>query len=136
MAITGAFCTDAKLWGVHLSTDVYKIALYDSGATLNKSTAAYTASHEVAASGTYVAGGATLAGFSTFLDGDTGVADWSDPSWTAATITARGALIYNSTRANRAVAVLDFGSDITSTNGTFLVTLPAATAAAASVRIT
>lgn len=138
MAITQAFCNSFKqevLQGVHVSTDVYKIALYTSVATLSKSTTAYSATNEVSGAG-YTAGGATLSGFTTGLDTDTAYIDWTtDPSWPAATITARGALIYNSTRSNKAVAVLDFGSDIVSTNGTFSATLPAAAAATALIRI-
>lgn len=138
MAITQAFCNSFKqevLQGVHVSTDVYKIALYTSVATLSKATTAYSATNEVSGSG-YTAGGATLSGFTTALDTDTAYIDWTtDPSWPAATITARGALIYNSSRSNKAVAVLDFGSDIVSTNGTFSVTLPAAAAATALIRI-
>jgi hypothetical protein len=144
MAITQALCNSFKqeLLGMgavatHSNADVFKIALFTSTATLSKATTAYAATNEVAASGTYVAGGITLAGFAVTLDTDTAILDWTtDPSVTGATITARGALIYNSSKANRAVAVLDFGSDITSTNGTFAVTLPAATAAAGLIRWT
>jgi len=141
MAITAAVCNSFKKElldgsGTHLATDVYKIALYASAATLSKSTTAYSATNEVPDSGTYAAGGQALSGFTCSLDTDTAILDWStDPLWTSATITARGALIYNSSKSNKAVAVLDFGGDITSTNGNFLVTLPAATAAAATVRI-
>ena len=139
MAITAAVCNSYKkevLDGVHLAADTYKIALFVSAATLSKSTTAYAATNEVPNGNGYTTGGATLAGFTTALDTDTAVLDWTtDPSWPAATITARGALIYNSTRSNKAVAVLDFGADIVSTNGTFTVTFPAATAAAGLVRI-
>jgi hypothetical protein len=142
MAITAALCNSFKLEllptaaGVHLSGDVYKIALYTSTATLNKSTTAYATTNEVTGTG-YTAGGATLTGLTTALDTDTAYIDWTtDPTWPAATITARGGLIYNSSKSNKAVAVLDFGGDITSTNGTFTVTLPAAAAATATVRIT
>jgi len=142
MAITAAVCNSFKLEtlptvaGVHLSGDVYKIALYTSAATLSKATTVYSATNEVAASGTYSAGGQALVGLTTALDTDTAVLDWTtDPVWTGATITARGALIYNSSKSNKAVAVLDFGSDITSTAGTFTVALPAPTAAAGAVRL-
>jgi len=139
MAIQAAICNSYKkevLDGVHLAADAYKIALFTSAATLSKSTTAYAATNEVANGNGYTTGGATLAGFTTALDTDTAVLDWTtDPTWPAATITARGALIYNSTRSNKAVAVLDFGADIASTNGTFTVTFPAATAAAGLVRI-
>jgi|SRR6185436_5389809 len=141
MAITAAAANSFKLQlldgsGTHLAADVYKIALYTSSASLSKSTTAYSATNEVGNSGTYAAGGLTLVGFTVVLDTDTAILDWTtDPLWTGATITARGALIYNSSKSNKAVAVLDFGADITSTNGNFLVTLPAAAAATATVRI-
>lgn len=138
MAISAAVCNSYKLeimQGVHETADTYKIALYASAATLSKSTTAYSATNEVVGTG-YVAGGATLTGFTQALDTDTAYIDWTtDPTWPASTITARGALIYNSSQGNKAVAVLDFGGDITSTAGTFTVTLPAPAAATAVVRI-
>lgn len=138
MAITAALCNSYKqevLSGTHSSADTYKIALYTSAAALSKATAAYTATGEVSGTG-YTAGGATLTGFAASLDTDTAILDFTtDPTWPSSTITARGALIYNSTKSNKAVAVLDFGSDITSTAGTFTVTFPAATQAAGLVRI-
>ena len=139
MAITAAICnsfkTELLAMTPHTAADVYKIALYTSAAALSKATTAYTATGEVTGTG-YTAGGATLAGFAVSLDTDTAVLDWTtDPTWPSSTITARGALIYNSSRTNKSVAVLDFGSDITSTAGTFTVQLPAATAAAGLVRI-
>jgi hypothetical protein len=138
LAITAAICNSYKteaLQGIHLAADVYKIALYTSAATLNKSTTAYSATNEVGNSGTYAAGGATLASRVDQVFTDTAVIDWANVSWTSATITARGALIYNSTRSNKAVAVLDFGSDITSTNGTFLITMPTPAAGTSLVRM-
>lgn len=139
MAITQALCNSYKqevLQGVHLAADVYKIALYTSTATLDKTTTVYAATNEVANGNGYATGGLTMAGFTTGLSGDTAYIDFTtDPQWTAASITARGALIYNSTRANKAVAVLDFGADITSTNDNFTITLPAA-GATALIRIT
>lgn len=139
MTITAAFCNSfkAELLAMtpHTAADVYKIALFQSAAALSKATTAYSATGEVTGTG-YTAGGATLTGFSPTLDTDTAVLDWTtDPTWPSSTITARGALIYNSSRANKAVAVLDFGADVTSMNGTFTVTLPAPTAAAGLVRI-
>ena len=138
MAITQAMCNSFKteiLSGTHVSTDTYMIALYTSAATLSKATTAYSATNEVSGTG-YVAGGQTLVGFTAALDTDTAFIDWStDPSWANSTITARGALIYNSTRSNKAVAVIDFGSDITSTNGTFTVQFPLPAAATALIRI-
>ncbi len=138
MAISAAVCTSFKseiLTGTHVAADVYKIALYPSTASLSAATAAYSSTGEVTGTG-YTAGGATLAGFTVTTDTGTAVLDFTtDPTWSSSTITARGALIYNSTKANKAVAVVDFGADITSTNGTFTVTLPAPTAAAGLVRI-
>lgn len=138
MAITAAV-TDSYtleiLSGTHASADTYKIALYTSAATLSAATAAYSATNEVSGAG-YTAGGATLTGFATSLDTGVAILDFTtDPTWTSATITARGALIYNSSKTNKSVCVLDFGSDITSTAGTFTVQFPAATAAAGLVRI-
>lgn len=99
MAITAAVCLSYKadlFNGIHQAADVYKIALYTSAATLDASTAAYTATGEVVGSG-YSAGGLTLSGFSVTLDTATEILDWTtDPVWNPATITARGALIYNS----------------------------------------
>ena len=139
MAITTAVCTSFKsdlLAGTHLAADTYKIALYTNAATLGAGTTAYSATNEVAAGGGYSAGGATLSGYQVVTDGTTVILDWTtDPTWPASTITARGALIYNSSRSNKAVAVFDFGSDITSTAGTFTATLPAATAAAGLVKL-
>jgi len=137
MPITAAVCNTYKdeiLEGIHLAADAYKIALFTSSATLSKSTTAYAVTNEVSGAG-YTAGGVTLTGFSSALDTDTAVLDFADPSWPTSTITARGGLIYNSTRSNKAVAVLDFGADITSTAATFTVTFPAATAAAGLIRI-
>ena len=140
MAITAAICNSFKteiLSGVHESADTYKIALYPSSATLSKSTATYSSTGEVANGNGYTTGGATLSGYSVALDTDTAVLDWTvDPSWSDATITARGALIYNSTQDDKAVAVLDFGGDIASTAGTFTVTLPAPEAGTGLIRIT
>jgi len=137
MAITAALCNSYKqeiLSGTHTSSDTYKIALYTSSATLSKATTAYSSTNEVSGTG-YSAGGATLGSFATSLDTDTAILDFADASWANSTITARGALIYNSSKSNKAVAVLDFGGDITSTAGTFTVTFPAAAAATGLVRI-
>ena len=138
MAITASICNSYLkeiLEGVHEAGDTYKFALYPSTATLSKATTAYSSSGEVAAGDGYTTGGATLSGFSAALDGDVAVLDFSDPTWAAATITARGGLIYNSSQSNKAVAVLDFGEDVTSTAETFKVTMPAATAAAGIIRL-
>lgn len=138
MAITAALCNSFKqeiLQGVHLAADTYKMALYTSAATLNKTTTAYAATNEASGTG-YTAGGQALSGFSVTLDGDTAILDWTtNPQWPAATITAAGALIYNASRSDKAVAVLDFGGGITSTNGAFTVLLPAPAAATGLIRI-
>ena len=127
MAITQAIPTSFKaeiLQGIHDSADTYKMALYTSAATLGAATTEYSATNEVVGTG-YTAGGVTLSGFNVTTSGTTAILDFAtDPSWANASITARGALIYNSSKSNKAVYVLDFGSDITSTNGTFAVTLP------------
>jgi len=138
MAITQAMCSSFKqqiLLGEHdLDTDVLKIALYTSAATLDASTTAYSATNEVSGTG-YSAGGETLASPAVTLDGTTAIVDFANVTWSSATITARGALIYNSTNANKAIAVLDFGADKTSTAGDFTVQFPAATASTAIIRI-
>jgi len=123
------------LLGEHdLDTDVIKIALYTSSATLGATTTVYTTSNEVVGTG-YTAGGNTLTGAAVTLDGTTAVVDFNDTSWTSATITARGALIYNSSKSDKAIAVLDFGSDKTSTAGTFTINFPAATAGSAIIQV-
>lgn len=123
------------LQGIHDAADTYKIALYTNAATLGASTTAYTTANEVVGIG-YTAGGVTLSGFNVTTSGTTAILDFTtDPFWEKATITARGALIYNSSKSNKAVYVLDFGSDITSTNGTFAVTLPTPDAANGLIRL-
>ena len=119
--------------GVHdLTTDVVKIALYTASADLNEDTTVYSATNEVANTGTYVAGGAILTPITVASSGYTAYVGFPDISWTAA-LTARCALIYNVTQGNKAIAVLDFGSDKTSTT-TFAITMPANTATAALIR--
>jgi len=123
------------LGGTHdLDTDTIKIALFTSSATLGASTTAYSTTNEVSGTG-YTAGGNTLAGAAISLSGSTAIVDFTDTTWSSATITARGALIYNSSKADRAIAVLDFGSDKSSTNGDFTVVFPAADASNAIIRI-
>lgn len=122
----------------NFSANTFKIALYTSSATLDANTTAYTTSNEVAATGNYVTGGNTLSVTTTPTNGGSGTTayiDFADTTWTAATITARGALIYNNSQSNSAVAVLDFGSDKTSTDGDFTVQFPAATNTTAIIRI-
>ena len=132
MAITTAICNSYKqelLEGVHASTDTYKIALFTSSATLSASTTAYSTSNEVSGTG-YDAGGKTLTGYVSGLSGSTAYITFDDPSWSNSTITARGCLIYNSSKSNKAVAAFDFGSDVISVSGTFTIDLPAAGASA------
>lgn len=132
MAITTAICNSYKqeiLGGVHASADTYKIALYTSSATLGASTTAYSATNEVTGAG-YDTGGKTLTGFVSGLSTGTAYITFDDPSWTSSTITARGCLIYNSSKSNKAVACFDFGSDVISVSGTFTIDLPAAGASA------
>jgi len=139
MPITQAMCNSFKtelLGGTHdLDTDTIKIALYTSSATLGASTTAYSTTNEVTGSTGYTAGGNTLSGASITLSGSTAIVDFTDTTWSSATITARGALIYNSSKSDKAIAVLDFGSDKSSTNGDFTVVFPAADASNAIIRI-
>jgi|TARA_B110000211_G_C13561742_1_gene328103 hypothetical protein len=139
MAITQAMCTQFKkdvMLGLHdLDSDTIKIALYTSSATLSAATDTYTTSNEVANGGGYTTGGVTLANASVIENGTSGCFDSDDPEWTSATFTARGALIYNDTDGDRAIAVLDFGGDFTVAGGTFKIVFPAQTASNAIVRI-
>ena len=119
------------------SGDKFKLALYTSSATLNSATTAFTASNEVANSGTYASGGGALAGQNTSIASGVAIVDFADLSFTGVTLTARGAMIYNTSSAvtNAAVAILDFGADKTATSGTFTIQFPAFTTAAAILRI-
>lgn len=136
MAILQGMCSSFKQesWlGIHdLDTDTLKIALYTAAADLSQSTTVYTTSGEVVGAG-YTAGGEIITGAQVLLSGTTAYLTFSNPTWSGASFTCRGALIYNTSKANRAIAVLDFGADKTA-NGTFTVQLPAATAAAALLR--
>lgn len=114
----------------NLTTDTLKIALYDGNANLNEATTEYTTSDEVSGGG-YVAGGVTMTGVTINSSGFTAYVDFSDVVFNAA-VTARCALIYNASKANRSIAVLDFGSDKTSAN--FTITMPANTATSALIR--
>ena len=150
MAITQAMCTSFKkelLEGVHnfknSGGDTFKLALFaiSSGgkssttATLGATTTALVTTGEVASSGTYTTGGGTLTRVDPTTSGTTAFTDFADVSFTTATITARGALIYNSSDSNKAVAVLDFGGNKTSTSGTFTVQFPTANGSNAIIRI-
>jgi O-acetylhomoserine/O-acetylserine sulfhydrylase-like pyridoxal-dependent enzyme len=138
MAIVQSMVSSFKqqiLLGEHdLDTDVIKIALYTSAATLSAATTVYSTSDEVVGTG-YTAGGNTLTGATVSLTGTTAFVDFSDTTWTTATITARGALMYNASKSNKAIAVLDFGADKTSTAGNFVVQFPANDSSSAIVRI-
>jgi len=142
MAITQAVANSFKkeiLEGVHdleSGGDVFKLGLYTSVATLSSATTSYTTSNEVAASGQYAAGGGVLQSQQVSLaTGGVAIADFADLSFTGVTLTARGALIYNSTEAKKAVCVLDFGADKTATSGTFTIQFPNFTSSSAILRI-
>ena len=141
MAITQAVANSFKtevLTGTHNFTattgDSFKLALYTNSATISKSTTAYTTTAEVSGTG-YTAAGNTLTSVTPALSSDTAVCDFADTSWTSATITARGALIYNDSQSDKAVVILDFGGDKTSTAGTFTIQFPAADASNAILRL-
>jgi hypothetical protein len=149
MAFTGNFmCTSFKLellTAIHAFTttvtrgattaDTFKIALYTSSATLDATTTAYSATNEVASGGGYTTGGNSLTSATTTTSGTTAFVDFADSSWTSATFTARGALIYNSTQSNKSVVVLDFGSDKSVSAGTFTIVFPTPDASNAIIRL-
>lgn len=138
MAIVSGACNSWKreiISGVHEADDVYMLALYTHSASLSPATTVYSSTNEVPASGTYHAGGGRLTGFSVTGAGAIARLDFDTLVFTGATITARGALVYNSSKGNKAVAVFDFGSDITSTAGPFTCTMPAVGDATSLVRI-
>jgi hypothetical protein len=138
MAIVQSMVSSFKqqiLLGEHdLDTDVIKIALYTSAADLDAGTTVYSTSNEVVGVG-YTAGGNTLTGATVSLSGTTAYVDFANTTWAASTITARAALIYNSSKSNKAIAVLDFGSDKTTTANNFTIQFPANDASSAVVRI-
>jgi len=149
MAIAQAMCTSFKtelLTGTHnfaTNGNAFKLALYAEGsggksnttATLGATTTAFVTTGEVASSGTYATGGGALTKVAPSASGTTALTDFADLSFTTATITAMGALIYNDTNSNKAVAVLDFSSNKTSTSGTFTIQFPTADASNAIIRI-
>jgi len=152
MAITSAICNSFKqeilVEGHNFTngTDAFKLALYTSSATLSKSTTAYTAptdgtadptsTHEVSSTSTgYTTGGNALTSTTPVLSGDTACCKFADTSFTSASFTARGCLIYNSTNANKAVCSINFGADKTVTSGTFTIQFPAQTAGNAIIQI-
>ena len=147
MAFSGnAMCTSFKkelLEGKHDFTngqDIYKLALYTNSASFTAATTAYTSSNEVSNSGSYAAGGGALTNVTPTTSGTTALTDFADKTYTSATITARGALIYNTQTAGgsgttNTVVVLDFGSDKASTSGDFQIVFPTADASNAIIRI-
>ena len=144
MAFSGNYmCTSFKvelMQAVHNFTastgNTFKLALYDNSASFTAATTAYTATNEVGNSGTYSAGGGALTNVTPTSSGTTAFTDFADLSFTSATITAYGALIYNDTAAgDPAVCVLDFGGAKTSTNGTFTIIFPTADSTSAIIRI-
>jgi len=141
MAITSAICTSFKqelLVGTHNFTassgDSFKLALYTSSATLGAGTTAYVTTGE--ATGTnYTAAGSALTNVTPVTTGTTAVVDFADLTFSNATVTARGCLIYNDTDSDKAVAAIDFGGDKTSTAGDFTIVFPSATATGAIIRL-
>jgi hypothetical protein len=142
MAISQAMCTSFKqelLEGVHdfqSGGNTFKIALYTSSATLGASTTAYAGTNEVANGNGYTTAGEALTNVNPTTSGTTAYTDFNDVTWSTASFTANGALIYNDTAAgDPAVAVLAFGGDYTATNGDFTVQFPTADASNAIIRI-
>ena len=144
MAITSAVCNsfktevlEAKHNFLASGGNTFNIALYTSSATLNKSTTAYSSSNEISNSSgsAYSAGGGTLTSVTPALSTDTACCDFADVSFTSASFTANGCLIYNDTNADRAVCAIAFGGDKTVSSGTFTIQFPAADASNAILRI-
>ena len=141
MAISQAMCTSFKqelLVGTHNFTNssgnTFKVALFTSSASLGADTTAFSTGNEASGTG-YDSGGKTLTATTPTTSGTTAFTDFADISWTSSSITARGALIYNSSQSNKAVVVLDFGSDKTSSSGTFAIVFPTADASNAIIRL-
>ena len=144
MAISSAICNSFKqeiLVGTHNFTassgNSFKLALYTSSASLGASTTAYSATNEISNSSgsAYTAGGKVITSVTPVLDGSTAVCDFADVSFTSASFTANGCLIYNDTQSDKAVCVVAFGGDKTVSSGTFTIQFPAAAASTAIVRI-
>ena len=144
MAISSAVCNSFKqeiLVGTHNFTassgNAFKLAMYTSSASLGASTTAYSSSNEISnASGSaYTAGGKALTSVTPVLDGSTAVCDFADISFTSASFTVNGCLIYNDTQSDKAVCVVAFGGDKTVSSGTFTIQFPAAAASTAILRI-
>ena len=145
MAIVSAICTSFKqeiLVATHDFTattgDTFKLALYTSSATLGASTTVYSSLNETTndAGAAYVAGGQDLTSVTPTTSGTTAFCDFDNISWTSASFTANGCLIYNSSKSNKAVCAIAFGSDKTATNGTFTIQFPTADASNAIIRLT
>ena len=137
--ICNVFKTDV-LKGVHNFTaaptgNTFKLSMYTSSATLGKSTTSYTSDNEVSSPSGYTATGKALVSSTPVLSTDTAVCDFADLTFVGVSLTARGALIYNTSSGNPAVAVLDFGGDKTATSGTFTIQFPTANASDAIIRI-
>ena len=144
MAITSAICSSFKqelLQGKHSFESsgghTFKIALFTSSASLGAATTDYSTSNEITntSGSAYSAGGATLTNTGVGLTSTTAFTDFADTTWSTSTITARGALIYNSTQSNKGVCVLDFGSDKSSSSGDFTIQFPTADSSNAIIRI-
>ena len=144
MAISSAICNSFKqeiLVGTHNFTassgNAFKIALYTSSASLGAGTTAYSSSNEItnASGSAYSAGGKTIVSVTPVLDGTVAVCDFADISFTSASFTANGCLIYNDTNADRAVCAIAFGGDKTVSSGTFTIQFPTADASNAIIRI-
>lgn len=141
MAITSAICTSFKVelgTATHNFTittgDVIKIALFTSSATLGATTTAYSTTNEITGTG-YSAGGVTIASSTPVSSGTTSIFDFADAAWTTATFTANGAVLYNSSKSNKAICVIAFGSDQTVTAGTFTIQFPTPDSTNAIIRI-
>ena len=144
MTISSAICNSFKqelLVGTHNFTassgNAFKLALYQSDASLGASTTAYSTSEEITntSGSAYSAGGKTITSVTPVLDGSTAVCDFGDISWTSASFTANGCLIYNDTQSDKACAVIAFGGDKTVSSGTFTIQFPSAAASTAIIRI-
>jgi hypothetical protein len=137
MPILQGMCSSFKQesWlGIHdLDTDTLKMALYTANANLSQATTVYTPTDEVPTGGGYLAGGLPITGAQVLLSGTTAYLTFNNPVWFNASFVCRGALIYNASKANRTIAVIDFGADKTA-SGAFTIQLPAATAASALLR--
>jgi hypothetical protein len=130
--LTTSFKNDLLIAGQNLSTDTLKIALYTADASLNADTTVYSVTNQITGTG-YVAGGNTLTGVTIQTSGSTVYINFNNSVWSPAAFTTRAALIYNASKSNKSVAVLDFGSDKTCTS-TFTVVMPANTVTSALLR--